>query len=123
MVLMVASAEARADDLVGLVAFHGPAEPSAAAIAARERAAARARDAHLAWIDLSPAAPAPSSAASQLRAGVDAYEGLRWDDALVALDAAIDEIWRTGGAGLGATQLSDAFLYRGLVATQRGDTS
>lgn len=113
----IAPARAWADDLVGLVAFHGDDA------AARDRAQARARDAGLAWIDLTPAPPPAPTAAASLRAGQDAYAELRWDDALAALDAAIAEAWRTGGADLGTTELSDAFLYRGLVATQRGDTA
>ena len=108
---------------VGLVVFHGPAAPSERAAAARERAAAAARDARKAWLDLSPA-PAPAPAAPErLRAGVDAYEELRWDQAKSALDDAIAEAAHTGGAGLTTAELSDAFLYRGLVHTQRGDTT
>jgi len=114
---VLAPTRARAADLVGLVAFHGPAG------AARDTTQARARDAGLAWIDLSPAPPPPLTAAASVRAGIDAYDELRWDDALAALDAAIAEVWRTGGADLGGAELSDVFLYRGLVSTQRGDTA
>jgi hypothetical protein len=114
-------AVARADDAVGLVVFHGPA--SSVGAEARERAQAAARDARVAWLDLSAERPAEPIAPARLRAGIDAYEELRWDDALAALDEAAGDAWRSGGEGLTTTELSDIFLYRGLVHTQRGDTA
>jgi hypothetical protein len=121
--VLVAEAAADAAPDVGLVVFHGPASPSPAAAAARDRAAASARDARRAWLDLSPSPPPSPIAPERLRAGVDAYEELRWDVAKQAFDEAIDEAAATGGAGLTTAELSDAFLYRGLVHTQRGDTT
>jgi hypothetical protein len=120
-VVTAVPAEAAPD--VGLVVFHGPAPPSERAQAARERAEASARDSRRAWLDLSPAPPPAPVAPDRLRTGIDAYEELRWDEAKAALDDAISEAARTGGAGLTTAELSDAFLYRGLVHTQRGDTT
>ncbi len=111
------------DDGVDLVVFHGPAAPSTRASAARARVEARARDTGLAWLDLSPAAPPTSEAPVKLRAGIDAYDELRWEDARAALTAAADEVWRTGGEGLSTSELSDVFLYRGLVETQLGNAA
>jgi hypothetical protein len=107
---------------IGLVIFHGSAEPTEVARSARDRAEARARAAGRAWLDVTPAPPARSTAPDRLRAGIDAYEELRWDDALAALDAAADELARAGG-GMPTGDLSDVFLYRGLVHTQRGDAT
>ncbi|MCB9560761.1 MAG: hypothetical protein H6708_10180 [Kofleriaceae bacterium] len=128
MVLLLAArgpapARAEGDAGVDLVGFHGPATPGPAATAARDRLAARARAAGLAWLDLSPK-PAPASdAAGRLRAGIDAYDELRWNDAHGALDDAAAEAWRTGAAGLTTAELADVFLYRALVDTQLGDAT
>jgi len=112
-----------AEDAPGLVVFHAPADAPASVLAARDALAARARRAGVAWIDRSPAAaPAPEAPALHRRA-VEAYEALRFDEAVSALDAAIAEAERSGAAGLSAAQLSDLFLYRGLTYTQRGDST
>jgi hypothetical protein len=52
---------------------------------------------------------------------VEAYEALRFDEGLADLDAALAEAALTGAAGLSTAELSDLYLYRGLVYTQRGD--
>jgi hypothetical protein len=109
--------------VVGLVVFRAPAVGSEGIDAARDLAIAAARDAKLAWLDLTHEAPVEPAAAADLRAGIDAYEELRWDDALSSLDSAADAVWASGGAGLATAELSDVFLYRGLVHTQRGDTT
>lgn len=82
-------------------------------------AAARAHGA--AVIDRSPAPPAAIETAKILQRGIDAYDALRYDEARAALDQAKDLVDRTGGAGLATAQLSDLFLYRGLVRVQVGD--
>jgi hypothetical protein len=74
-------------------------------------------------IDRSPEPPAPVETARLLQQGIDAYENLKFDEAQAALDQARDIADRTGGAGLSNTQLSDLFLYRGLVKTQLTDAS
>ena len=121
LVLIVTASAAAAD--VGLVVFHGPASPSATAQAAHDRAADRARAGQRAWLDLSPPSPPAPTVSARLRGAIDAYNELRWDAALAALAAAITEIERTGGAGATTAELSDAFLFRGLVHTQRGDAT
>jgi hypothetical protein len=80
---------------------------------------ARAHDA--AMIDRSPA-PRPTVETPQMLArGITAYDALQLDEARAVLDQARDLADRTGAAGLTTAQLSDIFLYRGLVKTQLGD--
>jgi hypothetical protein len=80
-----------------------------------------ARGAGAVMLDRSPAADVRPNVAALVRRGLDAYDGLRLDEARATLDEASLEIDRTGAAGLTATQLSDLFLYRGLVRAQVGD--
>jgi hypothetical protein len=82
-------------------------------------AAARAHGAAL--IDRSPAPPAAVETSKVLQRAIDAYDALRYDEARADLDQARDLVDRTGGAGLTKAQLSDLFLYRGLVRVQLGD--
>jgi hypothetical protein len=82
--------------------------------------AAVARTAGAAVVDRSPTAAAVDDPGPLIRRGIEAYDGLRLDEARTALDAARGAIDRTGVAT--STQLSDLFLYRSLVATQTGDT-
>jgi hypothetical protein len=56
-----------------------------------------------------------------LARGVAAYDALKLDEARAVLDQARDLADRTGAAGLTTAQLSDIFLYRGLVRAQAGD--
>jgi hypothetical protein len=72
-------------------------------------------------IDRSPAPPATVETALFLKRGIDAYDAIRWPDALVALNQARDLADKTGAAGLTRAQLSDLFLYRGLVLVAQGD--
>jgi hypothetical protein len=83
------------------------------------QAAAKARGA--AVIDRSPAPPAAIETAEVLKRAIAAYDGLRFDEARAVLDQARDLVDRTGGAGLTTAQLSDLFLYRGIVRVQLGD--
>jgi hypothetical protein len=80
-----------------------------------------ARSHGAALIDRSPSPPAPPDTAVTLQRGIDAYDGVRYDQAHAILDQARDECDRTGAAGLTNEQLQDLFLYRGLVQTQLGD--
>ena len=82
-------------------------------------AVARARGA--AVIDRSPAPPANVETAQFLRRGIDAYQAIRLDEARAAFDQARDLADKTGAAGLTHAQLSDLFLYRGLVRAAQGD--
>jgi len=77
----------------------------------------------VAVIDRSPAPPAAVETAEFVKRGIDAYEKIRLADALVALDQARDLAEKTGAAGLTRAQLSDLFLYRGLVKVAQGDES
>ncbi|MDB4953606.1 MAG: hypothetical protein JWO36_1175, partial [Myxococcales bacterium] len=74
-------------------------------------------------IDRSPASPAPVETAQLLQKGIEAYDELKFDEAVAALDQARDLADRTGAAGLTKTQLSDLFLYRGLVKAQQTDAT
>jgi hypothetical protein len=105
---------------VGVVAFRAAGAPPAVA-AARDAMAAEARRARVGWIDLTtPAQPVPTTAQT-VRRGVEAYDGLRFDEAVAQLDRAAAEAAATGAAGLAAAALSDLFLYRGLARQQAGD--
>ena len=77
------------------------------------RAVAQRRGA--AVIDRSPTAPAMVETAQFLSRGIDAYQALKLDAAQAALDQARVLAEKTGADGLTKTQLSDLFLYRGLV--------
>jgi hypothetical protein len=81
--------------------------------------AARAHGA--AVIDRSPPAPAAIETAGILTRAIDAYDALRYDEARSLLDQARELADRTGAANLTTAQLSDLFLYRGIVRVQLGD--
>ncbi|HEY3806844.1 MAG TPA: hypothetical protein VGL61_29775 [Kofleriaceae bacterium] len=80
---------------------------------------AKARGA--AMIDLSPQPPAMAETASFLQRGIAAYQAIKFTEAQAALDQARDLADKTGAAGLTNAQLSDLFLYRGLVRVAQGD--
>lgn len=82
-------------------------------------AVARRRGA--AVIDRTPTAPASVETAQFLQRGIAAYGAIQLDQAQAALDQARDLADRTGGQGLTRAQLSDLFLYRGLVRAALGD--
>lgn len=106
-----------------LVVFYAPFDAPPAVETARRTLARAARAEGSAFLDESPAPPPSPTAALRLRRAVDGYEAFRHDEAARELDAAIDEAARTGGAGLSASELSDLFVYRGMVRTQLGDTT
>jgi hypothetical protein len=83
--------------------------------------AAAARDAGAAIVDRSPTPPAPAAIPVLLKRGIEGYDKLRYADAWQALEEAREAVDRTGAEGLTAAQLSDLFLYRGLIRTQRAD--
>jgi hypothetical protein len=72
-------------------------------------------------IDLSPPPPAVAETASFLQRGIAAYQAIKFTEAQAALDQARDLADKTGAAGLTNAQLSDLFLYRGLVRVAQGD--
>lgn len=89
--------------------------------------AAAARAAGAAVVDQSPRPQRDEQAGPQLAAalkrGIEAYDALRIDDAWSALEEARALADRTGGVGLSPSQLSDLFVYRGLVRLQREDAT
>lgn len=82
---------------------------------------AAARAAGAAVIDHSPKPEGASQTAQLVQKGLDAFDRLEFDEAWQLLETARSEIDRTGAAGLTQAQLSDVFLYRGLIKTQEGD--
>jgi len=80
-----------------------------------------ARRAGAAVIDRSPAADAAPGTAAIVAHGIEAYDGLRYDEAWATLQEARALADRTGAAGLTQIQLADLFLYRGLVKIQQGE--
>jgi hypothetical protein len=84
---------------------------------------AAARRAGAALIDKTPRPAGTAQTAQLVQRGVQAFEELRFDEAWQALEQARSEVDRTGADGLTQAQLSDLFLYRGLVKAQQGDTT
>lgn len=78
-----------------------------------------ARDHGAALVDRSPPPVAAANTAQLVQRGIDAYDQVRYEEALAALDQARDQVDRTGAGGLATAQLSDLFLYRGLVRDQQ----
>jgi len=74
-------------------------------------------------IDRSPAPPATVETEQFLSRGIAAYTVIRLDEATSLLDQAKGLADKTGGAGLTRAQLSDLFLYRGLVRAAQGNES
>jgi hypothetical protein len=84
---------------------------------------AAARGAGAAVIDQSPKPEGSVQTAQLVQKGLDAFDRLEFDEAWQLLETARSEIDRTGAAGITQAQLSDVFLYRGLIKTQQGDTN
>jgi hypothetical protein len=77
-----------------------------------------------ALIDRSPAPPGGSQTVQLIQAGMVALEkpDFKLDEVWQLLEQARTEVDRTGAAGLTEAQLSDLFLYRGLVKVLQGET-
>jgi hypothetical protein len=84
---------------------------------------AAARGAGAAVLDQSPTPEGAAQTAQLVQKGLDAFERLDLDQSWQLLESARSEVDRTGAAGLTQAQLSDLFLYRGLIKTQQGDTN
>jgi hypothetical protein len=82
-----------------------------------------ARDAGAAVIDRSPTPRPRVGTGATIKRGIAAYDALQLDDSARLLGEAKAEIDQTGAAELTDTELSDLFLYRALLANQRGDTT
>lgn len=84
---------------------------------------AAAREAGAAMIDRSPIAAVSLPTESLVKRGIAAYDALELERAKQLLDEARTAADRTGAAGLSQGELSDLFLYRGLVKIQAEDTT
>jgi hypothetical protein len=122
-VLGALTGPASAAEAPPLILFHAPPDAPDSVRASRDALDQLARRRGTALIDLSPRKTAAPRAGEQLRRAVEAYQDFRYDQALAALERGIAEATRTGGAGLSPAELSDLFIYRALVHTQRGDTA
>lgn len=91
------------------------APPTAAATVA-----ATCRKLGLAFVDHSPPAIVKDDARALVALGRGAYEALRFDDAVAALDRAAAGLDASGGLDLAHDELADLFLYRALARLQLG---
>lgn len=82
-----------------------------------------AKQAGAAFINQSPSPEAEAQTAQLVAKGIAAFDALELDQAWQVLEQARSETVRLGGAGLSRAQLSDLFLYRGLIKVQQGDTT
>lgn len=76
-----------------------------------------------AFINKSPSPEAAAQTAQLVAKGIAAFDALELDNAWQLLEQARSEAVRLGGSGLTRAQLSDLFLYRGLIKVQQGDTT
>ncbi len=84
--------------------------------------AAAAREAGAALIDRSPrAAPAADPPDAAIRRGIESYEALQLDRAWAIFEEVRAALDRTGAAAATPARISDLFVYRGAIRTQRGD--
>ncbi|ACY14011.1 hypothetical protein [Haliangium ochraceum] len=104
-----------------LVVFHGPAQPPATVGSARATLSAVARERGAVLLDVSPEPPAKPEAGLHLRRARDAYQSFDYERAHTEIRTVLDELARTGGAGLAADDLVDAHILAALVAGERGD--
>ncbi len=84
---------------------------------------AAARDAGVAVIDRSPAAKAARETSATIARAIAEFDALHTDNAAKLLDEAKNEVDRTGAADITQNALSDLFLYRARVASERSDTA
>jgi hypothetical protein len=82
---------------------------------------AAAKRAGAAIVDKSPQPEAAAQTGRLVQRGIEAFDKLEFDQAWQLLEQARSEVDRSGAAGLTEGQLSDLFLYRGLIKAQQGD--
>jgi hypothetical protein len=81
-----------------------------------------AREAGAALIDRSPRAAAPAEPPdAAIRRGIESYEALQLDRAWAIFEEVRAALDRTGGAAATPARISDLFIYRGAIRTQRAD--
>lgn len=109
---------ARAAPAADVVVYWAP--PGAApALADAARDASRAAGA--AFVDRRAELAAPADPTPLIARGRAAYDALRFEDAVAALDEAAGLADAGGGRGLDRAALAELFLTRGLAWIQRGD--
>lgn len=106
-----------------LVVFHAPAQAPGSVASARAELAAVAQARGTALLDLSPEPPPRPEAGQHLRRAIEAYQSFDYERAQTEVQAVLDEVGRTGGAGLSAGELGDAHIHAALVATERGNAT
>jgi hypothetical protein len=116
LLVLVLASRADAAPTADVVVIWAPGMRTAPVVAA-------ARGAGAAVLDQSPKPEGAAQTAQLVQKGLDAFERLELDQAWQLLESARSEVDRTGAAGLTQAQLSDLFLYRGLIKTQQGDTN
>ncbi len=104
-----------------LLVFYAPASSPEPVTEVRSALEKLAQERGVALLDLSPPVDDQPKAPELLARAIAHYREFAIDQALAELDLALAEVQRTGGAGLDHSELSDLFLYRALVDTQRGD--
>jgi hypothetical protein len=116
--LLVLALATRADaaPTADLVVVWAPGMRTAPVVAA-------ARGAGAAVLDQTPKPEGAAETAQLVQKGLDAFERLEFDEAWQLLETARSDVDRSGAAGLTQAQLSDLFLYRGLIKTQQGDSN
>jgi hypothetical protein len=77
------------------------------------RAASRYRLRPVEVVDIEP--PPPPDTGATIKAGVQAVQKLSFDEARQQLDAAVEQVVKSGGAGLATPVLSDLFLARAMA--------
>jgi hypothetical protein len=102
-----------------LIVFHSAEDAEGARVTL---AAAAARNG-TAFVDLSPRAEPPPKAGQLLSRAIDAYQDLRYEEALARVDEGLAEAANTGALGLSATDLADLMVYRGLVLGEQGNSA
>ncbi|MGN6109357.1 MAG: hypothetical protein ACTHU0_29890, partial [Kofleriaceae bacterium] len=83
--------------------------------------AAAARELGAALIDRSPATSAGPSIDASIERAIEAYDALQLDAAWTTLEEARRSLDHGGHLAISNARLSDLFVYRGLIRTQRAD--
>ncbi len=116
LLVLALAVQADAAPTADLVVVWAPGMRTAPVVAA-------ARQAGAATIDQSPKPEATAQTAQLVTKGLDAFDRGEFDEAWQLLETARSEVDRNGGAGITQAQLSDLFLYRGLIKAEQGDSN